>query len=50
MYYMDVPWDVFAKTTFCKDYTDKKKEYLASESRMVQILEKINMDSKTFEH
>ena len=38
----------FAKTTFCKDYTDIAKEYLASESRMVQILETINMDSKTF--
>ena len=49
MFYMDVPWPIFAKTTFCKVYTNISLGYLASDIRILELLEKISgMDATTF--
>ena len=46
MFYMDVPWPIFAKTTFCKVYTNISLGYLASDIRILELLEK--KDATTF--
>ena len=49
MFYMDVPWSIFAKTTFCKVYTNLSVGNFASETRILELLEKISgKDATTF--
>ena len=49
MFYMDVPWPIFVKTTFCKVYTNISLGYLASDIRILELMEKISgMDAATF--